>query len=203
MVICALSGRSDSFLREAESWYRIGSTPPGTTQGREKHDGGASLCRWTSRGALDSARGTRKGIGEVVSGDVGHQSTQRILIADDDPTIRALLSRVLEDKGYTVETATDGRDALETITASPPDLLITDLIMPGLTGWSVLARARRQAPVLPIIIISGTDPTVRHREPSFPAITVFLRKPIAIEHLLAVVARLLTGVGPDSGTMPV
>lgn len=146
--------------------------------------------------------GTRKGVRDVVSGDGGHRSTQRILIADDDPTIRTLLRRVLEAKGYTVETATDGRAALETIAASPPDLLITDLIMPGLTGWSVLARARRQAPVLPIIIISGADPTVRHQEPLFPDTTVFLRKPVAIEHLLAVVARLLTGVGPDGGTMP-
>ena len=110
--------------------------------------------------AHDSTRGTWKGIRDVVSGDVGHQSLQRILIADDDPTIRTLLSRVLEEKGYAVETVTNGRAALETITASPPDLLITDLIMPGLTGWSVLARARRRAPVLPIIIISGTDPTV-------------------------------------------
>ena len=150
-----------------------------------------------------STQGPGKAIRNVVSGDVRHKSTQRILIADDDPTIRGLLSRVLKDMGYTVETAIDGRAALETITASPPDLLIIDLIMPGLTGWSVLARARSRAPILPIIIISGTAPTVRRQAALFPDTTVFLRKPIAIEELLAVVARLLTGVGPDGGTVPV
>ena len=93
---------------------------------------------------------------------------------------------VLEDEGYTVETAPDGRAALELFTASPPDLLITDLLMPGLTGWSLFARVRRRAPTLPIIIISGSDPGVRHHEASLPEHTVFLRKPLALDQLLAI-----------------
>ena len=137
----------------------------------------------------------------MIPGDREHQSTQRILIADDDPTICALLTRVLEDKGYTVETATDGHTALEMITVSPPDLLITDLIMPGLTGWSVLTRARRLAPRLPIIIMSGTDPRVRHQDTLVSDPIVFLRKPVAIEHLLATAGHLLTGSRSD-GSMP-
>ena len=137
----------------------------------------------------------------MIPGDREHQSTQRILIADDDPTICALLTRVLEDRGYTVETATDGRTALEMITVSPPDLLITDLIMPGLTGWSVLARARRLAPRLPIIIMSGTDPRVRQQDMLVPDPIVFLRKPVAIERLLATAGTLLTGSRSD-GSMP-
>ena len=95
----------------------------------------------------------------------------RILIVDDDLETRTLLSRVLADEGYAVETAPDGRTALKMVTASPPDLLITDLIMPRLSGWSLFARVRRLAPTLPIILISGSDPGFRrqgHRSRSTP-----------------------------------
>ena len=134
---------------------------------------------------------------DVDARDMGRQGMKRILIADDDPAIRALMIRVLENKGYTVEAATDGRTALEMITTSPPDLLITDLIMPALTGWSVLSRARQLAPMLPIIIVSGVQPRVRPEEALFPDTTVFLPKPFAIEQLLATVARLLNGLRSD------
>ena len=118
----------------------------------------------------------------------------RILIVDDDPETRTLLSRVLAAEGYAVETAPDGRIALEMVTASPPDLLITDLIMPRLSGWSLFARVRRLAPTLPIILISGSDPGLRHRGQSLPGHVAFLRKPFALDQLLATVTRLLTEV---------
>jgi two-component system response regulator MprA len=118
----------------------------------------------------------------------------RILIVDDDLETRTLLSRVLAAEGLAVETAPDGRVALEMVTASPPDLLITDLIMPRLSGWSLFARVRRLAPMLPIILISGSDPGLRHRGQSLPGHVAFLRKPFALDLLLATVTRLLTEV---------
>jgi CheY-like chemotaxis protein len=110
----------------------------------------------------------------------------RILIVDDDPETRTLLSRV----------------ALEMVTASPPDLLITDLIMPRLSGWSLFARVRRLAPTLPIILISGSDPGLRRQGVSLPEHAVFLRKPFALDQLLATVTRLLAGIGSERDTMP-
>jgi CheY-like chemotaxis protein len=74
----------------------------------------------------------------------------RILIGDDDLATCALLTRVLHDAGYSVETAPDSTTALAMVADSPPDLLITDVVMPGLTGWSVFSRARRLSPTLPI-----------------------------------------------------
>ena len=121
-------------------------------------------------------------------------NAHRILIVDDDPETRTLLSRVLAADGHAVETAPDGRTALEMVTASPPDLLITDLIMPRLSGWSLFARVRRLAPMLPIILISGSDPGLRHRGQSLPGHVAFLRKPFALDLLLATVTRLLTEV---------
>ena len=126
----------------------------------------------------------------------------RILIVDDDPETRTLLSHVLAAEGYAVETAPDGRTALKMVTASPPDLLITDLIMPRLSGWSLFARVRRLSPTLPIILISGSDPGLRRQVASLPGHAVFLRKPFALDQLLATVTRLLAGIGSERDTMP-
>lgn len=128
---------------------------------------------------------------------------RRILIVDDDPTTCRLIQRVLTPRGYAVETAADGPTALQMLAASPPDLLITDVMMPRLTGWSVFARARRQVPTLPIIVMSGVDTGGWHQERSLADRAVFLRKPFALDHLVATVARLLAEIRPDLNTMPV
>ena len=122
---------------------------------------------------------------------------QRILIVDDDPEIRTVLSDVLKDAGYTVETAPDGRIGLAKIAASPPDLLITDLLMPGLTGWSLFARVRRLSPSLPIIVISGSDMGSQPQKAALPNHAVCLRKPVDLDDLLAIVAQLLAGIQSD------
>ena len=115
----------------------------------------------------------------------------RILIIDDDPTTCALLTRVLHDAGYSVETAPDSATAVAMVADSPPELLITDVVMPGLPGWSVFSRARRLSPTLPIIVISGVDAGLPHQERALADQAVFLRKPFNLEQLLAIVARLL------------
>ena len=115
----------------------------------------------------------------------------RILIAEDDPALRSLLRRVLSDEGYCVETADDGHTAVGMVAAAPPDLLVTDLLMPGLAGWSVFARVRRQVPLLPILVISGAVTGVPLDTTALPTHAIFLRKPIVIGQLLAAIARLL------------
>ncbi len=122
---------------------------------------------------------------------------QRILITDDDPETYAVVRLVLRHEGYTVETAPDAPTALAMIAASPPDVLITDLIMPDLTGWSVFARARRLSPTLPIIIMSELDTEVPQQERDLTNQAVMLRKPFATDQLLALVARLLDGSPSD------
>lgn len=115
----------------------------------------------------------------------------RVLIAEDDLATRSLLDRVLSGKGYCVETTADGRVAVEMVGRTLPDLLIIDLLMPGLTGWSVFARVRRQAPHLPILVISGAETGVPLDTTSLPNHAVFLRKPIVIDQLLTAVEHLL------------
>ena len=76
----------------------------------------------------------------------------RVLIADDDAWILRMVSTVLEKRGYVVETATDGEDAYARALKNPPDLVITDVMMPRMDGWSLVRalRARPEMGLLPV-----------------------------------------------------
>lgn len=84
-------------------------------------------------------------------------SNARILIADDDVWLLRTLSAVLTRRGYEIETATDGRDAFARAIARPPDLLITDALMPHIDGWTLVKvlRARAEFTDLPVIFVSA------------------------------------------------
>jgi CheY-like chemotaxis protein len=79
----------------------------------------------------------------------------RLLIVDDDAAVRDVTSEIFMEVGYRVETATDGADALKVVDSFRPDLLITDLRMPGMSGFELLVIMRERFPQLPVIAISG------------------------------------------------
>lgn len=85
----------------------------------------------------------------------------RILVADDDAWILRMVTTVLEKRGYKVITATDGEVALEKALADPPDLVITDVMMPGMDGWTLVKqlRARPEFAFVPVIFLTalGSD----------------------------------------------
>jgi DNA-binding response OmpR family regulator len=121
----------------------------------------------------------------------------RILIVNDEPTVLDALAALFVEEGYRVQTAPDGRVALAMIAATPPDLLITDVMMPGLDGWAVLAAVREQMPALPVVVMSAVERReAREREVRITDHTVFLRKPFSLAELLALVERL-TGSQPS------
>jgi len=80
-----------------------------------------------------------------------------VLVADDDAWILRMVATVLEKRGYSVETAVDGEDALERALAHTPDLLITDVMMPKLDGWSLVRQLRSHAELamLPVIFLTA------------------------------------------------
>jgi DNA-binding response OmpR family regulator len=78
----------------------------------------------------------------------------RILVVDDDPTVSEVVTRYLQHDGYVVETVGDGRVALDRALAEPPDLVVLDLMLPGLDGLEVCRRLRALAPV-PIVILTA------------------------------------------------
>ena len=79
----------------------------------------------------------------------------RILVVDDDDSLRRLLKAVLERAGHEVTTAGDGFEAIRLVDAQPFDLVITDLIMPEMEGIQMIGQLRRLAPDTKIIAMSG------------------------------------------------
>ena len=79
----------------------------------------------------------------------------KILVIDDDPSILTMLKRMLEKEGYEVDTAFNGSEGLEKIESFPPDLLVTDIVMPEKEGLELIFYLRKNNPGLKIIAISG------------------------------------------------
>ena len=79
----------------------------------------------------------------------------RIIVIDDDPEIRAMLEQALWSAGHEVLTADDGKMGLALCRAAPVDLLITDLVMPGMEGMETIRTFRREFHGIPIIAMSG------------------------------------------------
>ena len=80
-----------------------------------------------------------------------------VLVADDDAWILRMVVTVLEKRGYSVETAVDGEEAMERAQARPPDLLITDVMMPKMDGWALVRtlRSRPELAMMPVIFLTA------------------------------------------------
>jgi CheY-like chemotaxis protein len=79
----------------------------------------------------------------------------RLLVVDDEPVILQTMTAILENEGFAVLTAEDGFAALNILRGASPDLIITDLRMPNMSGFELLSVVRRRYPHIPIIVISG------------------------------------------------
>jgi CheY-like chemotaxis protein len=85
----------------------------------------------------------------------------RILIADDEAHVREVLRHFLTREGYLVSAVEDGRGVLDTVSTFQPDVIVVDMVMPGLTGADVLTALRRAGVTVPAILISAYDVVVR------------------------------------------
>src|SRR5215467_2817436 len=84
-----------------------------------------------------------------------NRDTMRILVVEDEARILAFLTRGLEAEGYTVVAADNGRDGLALATAGRWDLVVLDLLLPGLSGLQMLRELHRARPRLPVLILSA------------------------------------------------
>jgi CheY-like chemotaxis protein len=114
-----------------------------------------------------------------------------ILVVEDDFDTRYPLAELLVIKGYRVITASDAESALEAARSHRPDLILTDIVLPGRSGLHFIRKVRADDVIhsTPIIVISGCDQTTRNRAQSAGA-DCFLEKPIQIEKLWDELARL-------------
>ncbi len=79
---------------------------------------------------------------------------KRVLFVDDEPCMREIMAVLLNEEGYDVSTASDGLDALSQLRVSTPDLIISDINMPRMSGLELLSVVRRRFPAIPVIAIS-------------------------------------------------
>ena len=116
-----------------------------------------------------------------------------VLVVEDDPTLRMLLSMHLQSASHTVVTATDGLDGLSKVTSLIPDLIVSDYNMPHIDGMAMLAAVRANAPTasIPVIFLTGdTDPEVKAKTLQLGA-GAFLTKPFDRKRLLDAVSEQL------------
>src|SRR5215203_1437731 len=115
----------------------------------------------------------------------------RVLVVDDEASIRELLSKTLALAEYEVDTAPDGRAAVERLRLGHYDLLIADLKMPGLDGLSLIREAKRLNADLPVIIITGFSSESSAIEAVNLRVAGYLTKPFRVPQVLAAAARAL------------
>src|SRR5882672_2628032 len=115
----------------------------------------------------------------------------RVLVVDDEATIRDLLSKTLALAEYDVDLAPEGRTALERLRIIPYDLLITDLKMPGVDGLAVIREARRLKADIPVIIITGFSTEASAIEAVNLGVSGYLTKPFRVPRVLAAASKAL------------
>lgn len=123
---------------------------------------------------------------------------QTVLVVDDEEGLRSLVCRTLRNEGYGTLEAAHGAEALEVIekTAEPVDLVVTDVVMPGMDGRELGRRLTQRWPKLPILYISAYDVNDIFRRGSPRSSAPFLQKPFPPEGLLTSVRQLLGTASP-------
>jgi excisionase family DNA binding protein len=115
----------------------------------------------------------------------------RVLVVDDEASIRDLLAKTLALAEYEVEVAADGRSALDRIRISAYDLLIVDLKMPGIDGLAVIREAKRYQANLPVLIITGYSTEASAIEAVNLGVAGYLTKPFRVPQVLAAATKAL------------
>ncbi len=121
-------------------------------------------------------------------------AVMRILVVEDEPSVAQFLAEAIRDAGNEVLVALDGTEALDVLEATPVDGVFLDLIMPGLSGLSLLALVRNRHPQVPVVVLSAhaADDETAARAKELGAVAV-LEKPAALAELSEILSRLQSG----------
>lgn len=120
---------------------------------------------------------------------------KRILVVDDEEDVQVLVCRILKDVGYEVDSASDGGEAIEKMTAHRPDLLVLDLMMPGIDGWGVLEHLRRVPDAPPVVVVTARADYGSFARGVREGAAAYVFKPFRFHELVATCQKvLLSGV---------
>jgi CheY-like chemotaxis protein len=120
-----------------------------------------------------------------VQGDLEIKPAVTVLVVDDEPAIREIVAALLEEEGYLVRHAKDGLEALTTIDDDCIDLVVSDVVMPGLDGASLVRKLRHRGHLMPVVLMSAV-----YADVDLPGVR-FVPKPFEIDRLLGTVASAL------------
>ena len=124
------------------------------------------------------------------------RGSERVLVVEDEPLVRNLARTILERQGYAVVTCASGGEALAVLADSSGgafDLMMTDMVMPGMGGRELVERVRAQRPQLRVLFTSGYAEDSRAPESALP-LAQFLGKPYSVQELARRVRELLDAV---------
>jgi len=113
----------------------------------------------------------------------------RVLVVDDEPSARSGLERLLTGEGYTASSAPDGATALDLSLEVPPDVVITDLRMPGMDGLALLGHLRERDPHLPVIVVTAYGEVASAVAAMRAGATDYLTKPVDLDVLVMALER--------------
>ena len=111
----------------------------------------------------------------------------RILVVDDEPDNLSLIKMVLEEEGFEVETASNGPDGIEAAKENPPDLILLDVMMPGMSGFEVLSEFKKESLTdrIPIIMLTGVSERKKIQEALSSGIDYYVVKPFEFGDLIS------------------
>jgi DNA-binding response OmpR family regulator len=127
-------------------------------------------------------------------------ASQRILVVEDDPAIAAFVQTALEREGFAPEVVGDGQQALARAEAAPPDLMLLDLMLPGLGGLEVCQSIRRRSTYVPIIMLTAKDDDVDKIVGLEIGADDYITKPFKTRELIARVRAVLRLVQHAAGS---
>ena len=119
----------------------------------------------------------------------------RVLVAEDDMAVQSFVRRALEHRGHDVAAVDDGVQALETLTDKSFDLLITDIVMPGLDGIGLALKVARDYPELPVLLMSGYSAERQRAHNLEELICRVVPKPFTLKEICEAVEQTLTEDG--------
>jgi CheY-like chemotaxis protein len=124
----------------------------------------------------------------------GTTGSYRILLVDDDAAVRCALGDLLRSQGHEVTDAGSGAEALACLdSGATPDVVVTDLRMPGMDGRQLMRAARERRPGLPVVIVTGSDPAPPGRRGDQPEPDALLVKPLQLDALAAALRDVVGG----------
>ena len=166
---------------------RVCSRCDGTSRARHAHPVFGFTCEecWGSGWAAAVWAGSP----EPLDG-TARVTSNTILFVDDDPVIRQLATQVLTETGHTVLLARSGREAINLLKSTKPDLVITDLVMPDMEGLELIRRLSKAKPSLRVIAISGEFDGLFLKAAQLFGVEATLQKPFSPDQLVEIVARV-------------